>query len=48
MTITPVPQRFEQGSPAQPGNAVNVDPALGRQYAALYGPVMANAFRSRL
>lgn len=44
INITPVPRRFEQGSPAQPGNAVNVDPALGRQYAALYGPVSGERF----
>ena len=44
MTITPAPQRFEQAAPAQPGNAVNVDPALGRQYAALYGPVSGERF----
>jgi hypothetical protein len=43
--IPPVPQqRFEQGSPAQPGNAVNVDPAPGRQYAALYAPVYGEPF----
>jgi lipoprotein-anchoring transpeptidase ErfK/SrfK len=30
--------------PAQPGNAVNVDPALGRQYATLYGPVSGERF----
>jgi lipoprotein-anchoring transpeptidase ErfK/SrfK len=39
-----IPRRFEQGSPVQPGNAVNVDPALGRQYAALYGPVSGERF----
>lgn len=44
INITPVPRRFEKGSPAQPGNAVNVDPALGRQYAALYGPVSGERF----
>jgi lipoprotein-anchoring transpeptidase ErfK/SrfK len=44
INITPVPRRFEQESPAQPGNAVNVDPALGRQYAALYGPVSGERF----
>jgi lipoprotein-anchoring transpeptidase ErfK/SrfK len=45
INISPVPQqRFEQGSPAQPGNAVNVDPALGRQYAALYAPVYGEPF----
>jgi lipoprotein-anchoring transpeptidase ErfK/SrfK len=29
---------------AQPGDAVNVDPALGRQYAALYAPVSGERF----
>ena len=44
INISPFPQqRFEQGSPAQPGDA-NVDPALGRQYAALYGPVSGERF----
>jgi lipoprotein-anchoring transpeptidase ErfK/SrfK len=29
---------------AQPGDAVNVHPALGRQYAALYAPVYGERF----
>lgn len=39
--ITPVPRRFDEAAPAQPGN---VDPALGRQYAVLYGPVSGERF----
>ena len=41
INITPVPRRFDEAAPAQPGN---VDPALGRQYGVLYGPVSGERF----
>jgi len=44
LNITPVPRRFEQESPAQPGNAMNVDPAISSRYAAIYGFVSGEPF----
>ena len=44
MTITPAPQRSEEAAPAQPGDALTVDPAVRRQYAALYAPVSDERF----
>src|SRR6476646_9396035 len=41
INITPVPRRFDEAAPAQPGN---VDPALGRQYCVLHGAVDGQRF----